>query len=512
MKSFLKKNYLYLIVYSIIFLFLFLQHNVIGMYYDDYGNASLSYSYTVKNVIGTEFTFSQLIEHSIYTYFHFGGRILYGLIASLLLKNGIKLFMILQVFVLLGIFYFISNIISHITKKNRFWYPILCMVLYMLFDISIVRHGIYWASASILYVWPLLFLFAVISYYLNTIDKVNKKKNNISYFKYISVIFFLIFFGVFSQEQLGVSLIVFFVMYILFDHIKREKKYLKYDLFPVISSIIIYLLLFLAPGNYERLNNYSYFTNQSIFSKIYNNIPNILDLLFKKKASIFISILVLLLMIYLGYTIIHHYKKNKKYLFLILPFLGMSLDFLFYYNSYGYGAHFIIITCVILLSIFTTLFFYYYQIKQLKYLSIPISAFVSIACLVMSPYMLERCVIPCIFMMFIPIVSIGIDLFSKDKIIKVLLILLCIICGCYGLYNSIKIYVGYAKNYPIVMDNYHKLEKYKNNSKKHSIRLCRLKDDLYSSSQPYNADYDFWIKQYFNLPNDFIMEWEYCTK
>ncbi len=209
---------------------------------------------------------------------------------------------------------------------------------------------------------------------------------------------------------------------------------------------------------------------------------------------------------------IHHYKKNKKYLFLILPFLGMSLDFIFYPISYGYGITFKMITCIILLSIFSTLFFYYYQMKQLKYLSIPIAAFGSIACLVMSPYMLERCVIPCVFMMFIPMITIGIHLFSKDRIIKVLLILLCIICSGYGLYNSAKIFVGYARNYPIVMENYHKLEKYNKNSKNHSMHLCRLEDDLYSSFQPYNYDYDYWIKQYFDLPNDFTMVWDYCKK
>ena len=83
------KPYLpYIIVYTFIFLVLFVQHNVVSMYFDDFGNASLSYSSTIANVVGTNFNLAQLLESAIYTYFHFGGRVFYGMIASLLLRNG----------------------------------------------------------------------------------------------------------------------------------------------------------------------------------------------------------------------------------------------------------------------------------------------------------------------------------------------------------------------------------------------------------------------------------------
>lgn len=166
MKNNLKKILPFIVTYFIIFIILLIQHNVVHMYYDDFGNASLSYATTIDNVVKTNFTFKQLIDEAIFTYFNFGGRILYGIIVTLLLKNGIKPFMITQVFVIIGIFYMISSIVTKITKKKSIIYPILCMILYMLFDISFLRHGIYWASASILYLWPLLPFLTLINYYL----------------------------------------------------------------------------------------------------------------------------------------------------------------------------------------------------------------------------------------------------------------------------------------------------------------------------------------------------------
>ena len=271
MKNNFKKNYPYIIVYIIILLLLLLQHSVVHMYFDDFGNASLSYATTVENVIKTNYTFKQLFDEAIYTYFNFGGRILYGMIVTLLLKNGIKPFMMTQAFVVLGIIYMISSIVTKMTKKDSVIYPISCMILYMLLDITILRHGIYWASASILYLWPLLPMFALINYYMNTTKKISENKK-VNYLKYILINIPLIIFTVFSQEQIGVALISFLCIYIIFDHLKKEKKYLKYDLFTLNFSIITYLFLFLAPGNWARMDsNNPEFAKMSFFQKIIYN-------------------------------------------------------------------------------------------------------------------------------------------------------------------------------------------------------------------------------------------------
>ena len=199
-----KKNYiiknkklLFFLVYFCIIVLLLLQHSVVEMYFDDFGNASLSYSTTIEGVVGTNFNMKQLLENAHYTYYNYGGRILYGMFSSILLKNGIKPFMMLQVFIITGIFYYISAIITLLTKKESLMYPVICMILYMLLDISILRHGVYWASASILYIWPLLPLFALIYHYLKTIKKI-ENGDNINFLLYSFISIFLIILTIFS--------------------------------------------------------------------------------------------------------------------------------------------------------------------------------------------------------------------------------------------------------------------------------------------------------------------------
>lgn len=511
MKSNLKKYIPYILVYLIIFVILFLQHNVVHMYYDDFGNASLSYSTTVKNVVGTDYTFKQLIDEAISTYFNFGGRILYGLIVTLLLKHGIKAFMMTQIFIIMGIFYMISSIVTKITKKESYIWPVLCMILYMLMDITIMRHGVYWASASILYLWPLLPFLALINYYIKN-NELIKKGEKINYLKYIVINIPLIIFTIFSQEQIGVGFIAFLIFYILFDHIKDIKKFIKYDLFTLIFSIITYLFLFLAPGNYARMEYHNGdFVNLSFFEKINLNIPKVFDLLFKVKGSIYINILISLILIYMVNKLIKSYKKNKKYL-LLLPIVGMIIAYVLYDQQYyNYPRRLALIGFIILLSLFVSLFLYYKENKTLRYLSISIGAAASVFCLLMSPYMMERCVIPCIFIMFIPIISIGYDLYKKNKTFKTLVIILLLLCLYYGINNYRSIYLGYKNNDPINKDNYYKLEHYKKYSHDNNLELCKVNNSLYGSTQPYEGDFDYWIKEYFNIPTNIEMEWIDCN-
>ena len=510
----LKENKNTIIVYAIIILLLFLQHNVVCMYFDDFGNASLSYAHTIPNVAGTNFTFAQLLEAAGHTYLHYGGRILYGMIASLLLKNGIKPFMMLQVFVITGIIYCICEIITILTKKKSIIYPILCMILYMLFDISILRHGIYWASASVLYVWPLLPFFASILLYLKTIQKV-KDNEKVSYIKYFLFSTLYIIFSVFSQEQIGVAYLVFLFFYIVFDHIKEWKKYLKYDIYPFILGIATYLVLFLAPGNWERmgLETNAGFANQSFFGKIYMNLPKIIELFFKAKTSIYINIFVSILLIFLVSFFIKNYKKNKYYFLLVFPILGMAVNYILFEKQYYHYVWFTTLVGIgILCSMFIALLVYYIHKKELPILSLSLAAVCSVFCLLMAPYTVERSVIPCVFMMFIPIIMIGMDMFSKNTTTKTLIILLVIICTYFGLDNAIHVYIGYRNNYEIHQENYEKLVNYEKYEENNTVKLCKVKyeNHSYGSTQPYEFGNYYWIQQYFDLPTDLELEWDDC--
>ena len=61
--AYINKNKFTLLLFFVIFILLGLQHSVISMYFDDYGNASLSYSYWVQNVNGTNYN---IVRNIIY--------------------------------------------------------------------------------------------------------------------------------------------------------------------------------------------------------------------------------------------------------------------------------------------------------------------------------------------------------------------------------------------------------------------------------------------------------------
>ena len=513
MKSNLKKYIPYILVYFVIFIILFLQHNLVHMYFDDFGNASLSYATTVENVVKTNYTFKQLIDEAIFTYFNFGGRILYGMIATLLLKNGIKAFMMTQIFVIMGIFHMSSSIISKITKKKSFIWPILCMVLYMLLDITIMRHGAYWASASILYLWPMLPFLVLVNYYMKN-NELIKEGKKVNYLKYILISLPLIILTVFSQEQIGVGLIAFFVIYIFFDHFKDIKKFLKYDLFVVLTSIGTYLALLLAPGNMARMSRHNdEFAQLSLLEKLKTNIPKVFDLLFKVKGSIYINILIALILMYIIYKFIKNYKKSKIYYLLIVPIMNMILAFIIYDKQYyNYPKRLTVIGILILISLLVSLYIYYKDKKELRYIALSVGAAGTVFCLLMSPYMLERCIIPCLLIMFIPIISIGYDLLKSNNTFKVLVLIITCMCLYYGVNNYISIYRGYKDNDKTNSDNYYKLEHYKKYSKNNELELCKVKNSTYGSSQPYEADFDHWIQEYFDIPEDIDMEWIDCSE
>lgn len=74
-------------IFIMILVFIGIQHSVISMYFDDYGNASLSYGKVIENVEGTDYTFSQLLEWAKFIYNNWGRK---DLVCCLLYYSFIK--------------------------------------------------------------------------------------------------------------------------------------------------------------------------------------------------------------------------------------------------------------------------------------------------------------------------------------------------------------------------------------------------------------------------------------
>ena len=232
-----------IIAFLIIGIGLLMQHRLIGMYFDDFGNASLSYSYDSSQIQGTNYTIDDLLAWAQYIYFNWGGRILYALMLIPMLKNGPTLFMLVQAVILLLIFIMAYKIVKrYCGYQDEPFVVIGLAVMYGLLNATILTWGIYWASASVLYVWPILPFFLFVYLYDETIDLFEKHEpipdKNYIYFLILIPLITL------SQEQIGGAFIVWFVCKVgcrlIEKRIKEKGKLLYLDIYIAVLGIITF--------------------------------------------------------------------------------------------------------------------------------------------------------------------------------------------------------------------------------------------------------------------------------
>ena len=77
-----------------------------------------------------------------------------------------------------------------------------------------------------------------------------------------------------------------------------------------------------------------------------------------------------------------------------------------------------------------------------------------------------------------------------------------------AIFNYIQIYHGYRENYSIYKLNDEKLRNYKKVSNNKTIDLYKIENSWYGSTQSYEEpSMDFWIKEYYNIPQDYNFNW-----
>lgn len=511
--KFLSENKFMISIFAIIFILLAFQHSVVTMYYDDYGNASLSYEINIDGVDGTDYNVSQLMEWAKYIYNNWGGRILYAVCFIIpLLRNGVGAYMFAQTIVITLLIYFMYKIADYKMKnKEKTWLlPVVLFILYTCIDMTYLRHGIYWASASVLYIWPLLPLFVFIYLYMKTCDKI-KNGEKVRYGILIPVMLILNFFATFSQEQVGVAVIAFELGYIVLHHFKEIKKYLLIDLPNFVCSIISYLALFLAPGNWVRMDTNTEFSSLSFVGKIIKNFPELIRGIFLEKMNILIYFLSVLL-IYVVYVLIKSkYKENKKYWFMLIPVIIfvaemviMSVVGSFYNQVLFYTCSVLWLICAFIVSLF-----YFYKKEQIDFCSLYVAAACSVFCLLMSPTLVLRTFLPCMFFLMIIVVRIVMEaLEDNNAIIRYSLGLAIIITGYFGMKHFIKNYEGYRDNYAITELNEKIIKEYNPEEDGTVLDLYKVEDIWYGSEQPYlEPRIRLWMLEYFGIEEDVSFNW-----
>lgn len=226
-----------------------IQHRYVFICFDDYGYASLTYGWT-ENTAGMDYGMKEIFQFLKWHYLNHGGRILYFFFEIICFKIGGTAFIqIIQATIVIMISILSGKIVAASIKCEEWQSISLCLILYGTLCLRSVRDSVYWYSASVLYVWPLLPLLGCIW------CAVLLKKKETHLRKGLFVL--MAFMAAFSQEQISVLMIVWITMFILF--VGREQKTRNGEIhIPIylvlagISALLGGVITIMAPGNFVR--------------------------------------------------------------------------------------------------------------------------------------------------------------------------------------------------------------------------------------------------------------------
>ena len=500
--EFTKRNMAYILILGIFAFFLFMQYHLVGMYYDDFGNASLSYGYDSSNISGTDYTIKDLLEWAKYIYMNWGGRIIYALMLIPLLKTGAHIYMAIQVVIILATYVVMSMIVKEYSdgKNHREFVLFIFIISYLCLKGDILTMGFYWASASCLYVWPLLPLMLTILLYIKCKTQIKNDKKASG--KIWGGLVFTIPLVTLSQEQLGGTLVVLFLFCLIIDIYKFKKQFVKLDVIILGYSALTFMLFFVAPGNWARLDSNKEYSSLSIIGKLKYSCPKVLSLVTNPDLGVFNLLLILC-----GLIIIWRIKKNHSIAYIIISVIMILpfgiVDIIDVFNILMVKeAGREICYIIFIFDMFFLLWNYFNDINKLDFIPFMIAAVTSIFCLVVSPSFAMRSCIPYVFLC---VLMVGTIMNNEFSILKIGVMLIIWIQTCF---NAARIYRGYEENYYMDNLNYNILANYDGQSD--SIYLLRYANSRYRAQMSCDEGFewiDFWIREYFDIPQSTEIVW-----
>lgn len=514
--SFLENNWPYFLFLVI----MIIQHNYIYLYHDDFGYASLSYVGNLSNNIqGHYFTFTQMLSFIHTHYLEWGGRIVPLFFLLSLLRHSLWVYRIFQSIVLTMILFFAGKLIeiTDIFRNNSdIKISIVFLSLYGLIPIELHNNGTYWASASIMYVWPFLFIFAA-GYLL-------RKQNNKS-----KMIFWLLlpllFLGVgLSQEQIFFPAF-FMLLGFWFDHIIKNRVIsLRKMILLCMSMLIIgFCLLMFSPGNRIRRDSslYSMFYAKSLQDQIIYNFPSFLQITFGKQNFIILIFWLISNILFLARGLGNKNKINKIYILqfalhiiytiIFIYIVSRQVDLFFLTGDKFYFSVFFWISFFIVVSIPGLIFSYHN--KSFSLFGLYIGGSISQLATLLMPTINPRSSLIFLFALFPLLASMITDQMNKtNKYIKYIFIILLITSS---VINTTNIISGYKSNAYIHNNNKQTLVWARISIEQglniNNIQLKKLVDDNYAGAMPYTPNYGYintWIKDYYMLPQNVNISWE----
>lgn len=487
------------IYFVLIFLILAL-HSMIFMSFDDYAYATLTYGIGNKiNSIGDmSYPWKDILIYLQEIYQVWAGRILgHGmLIASL--KGGEWVIQLIQTMIIFVII--VYGVKVFLPGKNFKQKIVACIALFFCIPVYIAKLSVFWYAASTLYLWP--FMFFILALYILE----NKK--------HVFGIFALAILGIcagLSQEQVGLSFLVYLMSDIIFDKFINKNEINKKKLYLLMCVFVGFIILFIAPGNFVRLNGdvNSSISNMSLISKLFKAVKVLLINLTSFHRTFIFNVLIILLTFNLnkvkevGCSI--KIKKISKICMAILVCSQVLslIDVRFYQH--------IIIGIVIPIQLITMIgatFILALCFKKQRVLLLLLGGLSSLIPVLVSPYFVDRMLLPLNIYYIFLIINLLFNYLDGGKCINNIMYISILIFGgiCY-----ILTFKGYFDNSIPKNINNHILKEV---AKQQAIGkpldkviLYKNLNEIYTGTQPYEVDYTDWIKSYYGVSSEIDIDY-----
>ncbi|WP_044914230.1 DUF6056 family protein [Butyrivibrio sp. WCE2006] len=495
-----------ILVFGVFFFFLIMQHHFVGMYFDDFGNSSLSYGYDSSNISGTDYGIKDLLEWAVFIYHNWGGRIIYALMLIPLQKNGPHLFMAIQAVIIILTYIVALKLLKLYYKEtNDVIAAIVFVVGYGILKGDTLSNGYYWASASVLYVWPLLPFLSSIYFYERLVNKI-KSGSKIS-FKDWWMFIVLFPLAVLSQEQLGGGFFVWALFRAGIDFFAGSKW--KGNIVIVVSSFALLAMMILAPGNFARMESNTEYFEMSFWDKIVNSFNMLMELL---NHSDMLWFNVVLTIFGLGMMMLLYNKMNKVAwileIVLIIPcLLEKAGELLLNVHISTEMKNLLFFVFQVVLCIGIVEFFVIF--KMAEFIPIMMAAISSVYCLLIAPTFSLRQCIPYVFLSVIFINLLFQMFINKTTLMKIPFIWVMLLFLLIGTLNMISTYRKYERNYYADSLNRSILRNYDGNSD--TIYLLEYDNEAGRGMMSCDEGFEFtdiWMKEYYDIPQDVEIVWK----
>lgn len=294
-------------IFFLFFILTYIQTKYVWFYYDDYGYAKLYFKIGTDQ-FSNDINLTNIIGYLKWHYLHWGGRVVFIFFLILALQLGVSGFMLVNAvilaFILTVTFFIIKYYLykRNLKSNNVVLFLTIAGVWLFLPRVTYVS-SIFWGSAVSLYAWPLAFLLTG----LKILQNVQEEK---SFFKYILVCICFFMSGISHEFIGGMAIILLSILLI------KEQKYRNtYIYIVLLFTILGYVFLLLAPGNFARRGDFG-------LMQMIENIPErtlyILQGIFISTYGIIFSICCFITIKYKYYKLA--WLKNLYPLFIVILF------------------------------------------------------------------------------------------------------------------------------------------------------------------------------------------------